>query len=202
MSLSSPTTLSIWNRALQLLGQPPVSADDEVSKAAEECTTCYEPTLRKCLEQHVWKFALKLASLAADSTAPDFGRGYSYTLPADYVVLAPDYEEDNFLGEDYEVEDGKIITDYGAPLQIRYVSLVTNPVKMPALFRELVSTEMAFAMCEAMTQSNNKKLALERDLPKVWAAARRHNARQGKSQTPLEGSWIDVRQGTTPRGVV
>ncbi len=193
MPTPAPSTLSIWNRALQLLGASRVNSLTDTSKNAVSCATCYDVVRDSVLEQHPWKFAIKLATLAADSPIPTFGRANSFTLPTDYICLAPDYEEDNTLATDYEVQNGKIYSNDSAPLYIRYVSRIENPILMPATFRELVSTEMAAAMCEELTQSNVKKRFIADELPKVWASARRFNARQGKAQFPPDGDWISKR---------
>lgn len=196
--MSAPSVVGIWNRALQLLGASRVQSISDTTKNAIACTTCYEATRDKLYEMHVWRFCIKLAELAADSPEPDWGRANSFTLPTDYMMLAPDYPEDNFLDKDFEIQNGKIFTDQDAPLYIRYVAQITDPVQMTPTFRELLSTEMAVAMCEELTQSNTKKMNLstgpDSPLERAWAAARRANGRQMRSQDPPEDPYITARR--------
>lgn len=191
--MAAPSIVGIWNRALQLLGAQRVQSTSDTVKNALACRACYEPIRDKLLEMHVWRFALKQASLAADSPAPDWGKAGSFTLPTDFMMLAPDYEEDQY-DKDWEIQDGKIFTDEGAPLLLRYVSKVTVPSIMTPTFRELLATEMAAAMCEELTQSNTKKVDLSDKVDKAWAAARRANARQMRSVTPPEDPFLTARR--------
>lgn len=191
--MAAASTVGIWNRALQLLGAERVESVDQTTRNANSCRACYESIRDALLEETVWRFSILQATIAADSPAPDWGKANSFTLPTDYIMLAPDFPEEASLDRDYEVQDGKIFSDFSAPLYIRYVSKVTDPTKMPASFRELVSTKMADAMCEEITQSNQKKVAMERAVEAAYKVARRANARQSLSQEPPTSSWISVR---------
>lgn len=191
--MAAASTVGIWNRALQLLGAERVESITQTSRNANSCRACYEPIRDALLEETVWRFSILQATIAADSPAPDWGKANSFTLPTDYIMLAPDFPEEASLDRDYEVQDGKIFSDFAAPLYIRYVSKVSDPAKMPASFRELVSTKMADAMCEEITQSNQKKVAMERAVEAAYKVARRANARQSLSQEPPTSSWISVR---------
>jgi hypothetical protein len=186
--------VGIWNRALQLLGASSVQSVSDTSKTGVECAKCYEVLRDKFLELHPFRFALEIATIAADNPAPDWGKTNSFTLPDDFLCLYADYEEYNSLDKDWEVQDGKIYTDDAAPLYIRYVAKVTDPNKMTPSFRELLSAGMADAMCEALTQSNSKKVAMERALDKAWKEARRANSRLTRSQSPPDDPYITARR--------
>lgn len=191
--MSAPSVVGIWNRALQLLGAARVQSTSDTTKNAISCNTCYEPIRDRLYESHVWRFSIQIATIAADDPVPDWGKANSFTLPSDFIMLAPDYEEDNALTKDWEVQDGKIFTDNDAPLYVRYVSKVTDPSKMSPLFREYLSHEMAVAMCEELTQSNTKKQLLMNETERVGGLARRANARLTRAQQPPESPWITAR---------
>lgn len=192
--MAAPSVVAIWNRALQLLGAARVQSTADTSKNAIACNACYEAIRDRLLETHPWRFAIKLASLAADDPSPDWGKANAFTLPSDFIDLAPEYEEDQSLDLDWEMQDGKIFTDNDAPLQIRYIAKVTDPSKMSPLFRELLATEMAVAMCEELTQSNTKRLALVNEVERVGGQARRANARKTRSQEGPESPWVTARR--------
>ncbi len=193
--MAAPSVVAIWNRALQLLGANSVQNISDTNKNALECAKCYDPIRQSVISSHPWRFALKISEpLAADSPAPGWGRANSFTLPTDYLMAAPDYPEDNDLETDYEVQEGKIYTDADAPLYIRYIADVTDPAKMPAFFRELLAHEMALAMCEALTQSNSKKVSLANtEVPRAWSMARRANSRQVRPQDPPDDPYLMAR---------
>jgi hypothetical protein len=185
--------VSVCNRALQMLGAKRITALDENSVNSRACNACIAAIRDALLEKHVWNCSIKRAILAADAIAPAWGRANAFTLPADFIKLAPDYPEDNWQARDYQIESGKIVTDFSAPLYIRYVGRITDVNQMPPLFRELWSTEMALAMCEELTQSNTKKQLLVDDAKKIIAEAKRSNAFQNVPATSAEDSWITCR---------
>jgi hypothetical protein len=192
---TTPSVVAVWNRALQLLGASSVQSTEDSSKNAVSCRKCYEPIRDKLLEQHIWRWAIKLAVLAADADPPDFGKSRSFTLPDDFIQLAPDYEEDNFVNfRDFEFQNGRVYTNDAAPLRIRYVYRVENVARMSPSFRELLAYEMALAMCEELTQSNLKKARLVEDCKREWSNARRANSRMTRSQVPPEDTYITARR--------
>lgn len=187
------SVVGICNRALQKLGAKRITAIDQDSVNARACNTCYEPIRDAELEDHDWNFAVEIASLAADSTEPAWGKSYRYALPSDFIRLCEDYEEDNVNTKDWVIQGRYIYTDESAPLYIRYIKRVTDPNEMTPLFREAVSSKMALELCEELSQSNVKKEALERGYTDVIRRAKKSNAFQRISQVPAEDTWVTVR---------
>lgn len=187
------SVVEICNRALQKLGAKRITALTDDSVNARACNFAYE-TLREAeLEKHPWVFAVKRAQLAADATEPEFGKQNSFELPSDYLRLLPQYPEDNFNSNDREIEGRKIVTNESAPLNIRYIASITDPNVMSPLFREALSTKIAFELCEELTQSNAKKESLRADYEIVIAEAKRKNAIIQIAQMPPEDPYITVR---------
>ena len=168
--------VGICNRALQKLGARRITSMTEDSVNARACNAAYEAVRDAMYRAHTWVFTTARASLAADSTAPDWGRQNSFTLPSDFIRLLDDYPERNTTDVDFEIEQNKILTNFDAPLEIRYVSRVTDPNIMDPLFREAFSTALAFELCEEITQSNTKKASLKEDLKDIIRDAKRVNA--------------------------
>lgn len=191
--MAAPSVVSICNRALQKLGVSRINAIDEDSNNARACERCYESLRDALLREFTCGFAIKRAELAAESPAPTWGRARAYPLPADYIALAPDYEEDATLARDYLIEDGKILSDWSDPLYIRYVSQVTDPNKMDALFRELLAHDMAIEMCEELTQSAKKRDALVRDRGAIESLAKRAQSKERPAVEAPDSSWVTSR---------
>ena len=59
--------VDIANRALQKLGAESIVSLTQDSENARACNLCYEPIRDAELRAHPWNFAIKRASLAADS---------------------------------------------------------------------------------------------------------------------------------------
>lgn len=184
---------SICNRAIQLLGAKRITSLSEDSRNARALNDAYEHVRDAELRRHPWSFAIKRASLAADSPAPSFGPTNSFTLPSDYLRLLPPDPEFHYNDLDWKIEGGSIYTYDSAPLRIRYVRQETNPVVMDPLFRESLAAALAVATCEAITQSNTKKADLEEDYSRIIAEARRTNAIETVSDEPPEDTWVTAR---------
>lgn len=183
------SVVEICNRALQKLGAKRISDIDEDSINARACKACYETLRDALLEAHPWSFAIQRFSLAADANAPSWGRANSFTVPTSTLRVLPPYPEDNSPYRDWIMEDKKILTDEGAPLDVRCVVQVTDANKMHVLFREALSTKMAFEMCEELTQSNTKKADLKDDLRTAIAEAKKRSAIESVPVESVKDTW-------------
>lgn len=185
--------VEICNRALQLLGAKTITSLTDNSSNAARCNLAYEPIKLAMLRSHTWSCAVKRAQLSADSTAPLFGKTRAFTLPADFVRLLPLDPEDVNNDDERQIEGRKIVSNESAPMDVRYIYDVTDPNEMDALFREVLSHNLAWNLCEDITNSNSKKDAIERGMEKVMAQARRANAIERASSKPPEDEWVTKR---------
>jgi hypothetical protein len=103
------------------------------------------------------------------------------------------YPEDLTNSHDWQVEGRKIYTDDSAPLNIRYVKQVTDPNQMDACFRESLAAEIAYELCEPLTQSNTKKNLLKGDKKDAIREAKRTNAIENVAAKPPEDTWVSSR---------
>ena len=164
--------VGICNRALQRVGAARITSLADDNKNARACNAAYEPLRDAALRAHPWSFAISRAALAADVTAPvgdgDELRSYRYPWPTDALrILLP---KDG--GVDWIVEGRYILSDWTAPLYVRYI---------------------AQEICEELTQSNNKKASAQQDMAAIVAEARRTNAIERLPASPPDGSWDTVR---------
>ncbi len=80
----------IANQALTLLGQGRIGdIDDESDDKAVVCKAHYEPLVELLLSLHTWQFATKKSQLTGTQT-PVNEWTYSYAMPADALIRAPD----------------------------------------------------------------------------------------------------------------
>lgn len=187
------SAVEICNRALQKLGAKRITSLLQDTPNARSCNVAYEAVRDGLLRDHNWNFAIKRATLAADSTAPTWGRASSFTLPSDFLCLAKDYPEDNALTKDWQIEGLSILTDDTAPLYVRYIWRVTDPNMMDSLFREALAARLACELCEEITQSNTKKQGLDADFEGIIQRAKNRNAIENIAAVPPEDDWITVR---------
>lgn len=191
---ASITKIGIINRGLQLLGQRAITSLSENSVGAREMLRAYDSIVLSELEDNVWKFSVKRASLPADAVVPQFGKKHSFAVPVGFLYLAPNettYQEPD--RRDWEIEGLSIFTDDDAPLNIRYVSSDIPESQYSPLFAEALATRLAIATCEVITNSNTKLQNLGSLYSDTVSRAKKRNALQKPpSKAPIQ-SWISVR---------
>ena len=183
------SAVQIVNRAIQKLGGKRITSLADDSTEARELNVGYADLRDAELRANRWKFAIKRTSLAADSDDPAWGYDYAYSLPSDYLRML-EVQDDH----DYRIEAGKILTDAGAPLYIRYVYRAEDPAQMDPLFRESLSARIAAEFCEKFTGSNTKIGAMMDWYKLTLAEARKINALEDPPEELREDSWITARQ--------
>lgn len=185
--------VQICNRGLQRLGAKRIVSLSDDSVNARACNVAYADLRDAELQAHPWIFAIERAELAASATAPDWGRANEFPLPSDFLRLHPDYEEDNSLTKDWDIEGRSILSDFSDPIFIRYIKRVTDPNVMHVLFREALSCKLAWQLCEEITQSNTKLADIRADYKDIIKEARRANAIQRRAASFPDSSWLTVR---------
>lgn len=144
--------VEIANRALTELGAGRISDPDEASEGARVIKALWSICRRYELAIHPWSFALTRTSLPAEGVTPAWGWGYQYILPADYLKM---YQvNDRYTRDSYSIENGRIVTDLGAPLFIRYVADKEDTAKWAAEFCEAFAMRLALRAAPRLTQSN------------------------------------------------
>jgi hypothetical protein len=185
--------VEIANRALQLLGAKRIVSLSEDSRNARAINAAFEPVKLAELRKHPWCFATKRVQLPASATAPAFTRANSFPLPSDFIRLLSQDPEVNFNDLDWIIEGRNIITNDGAPLDVRYIYDVTDPNEMDVLFRETLSAKLAEQLCEEITQSNTKMATASAVYKESIAEARKANAIEKIAEKPPEDEWVTVR---------
>lgn len=169
--------VDIFNLALKMLGATRVSSPTENSKNAKECLDVYDMLRRSELRKKpAWNFAIKNVQLPASSTPPLFDMAYSYPLPSDFIAMHAPFDKANYNDRDWVVEAGQIYTDYGSPINVRYVSDVQDVSKFDPLFVEALAAKIAATISDSITQSNSKMAAAEERYKRAIAEARKANS--------------------------
>lgn len=199
--MSSKT--SIANRALAKLGDERILLlTDEVS-SARLLNGMFDEVRDAELRKRRWKFAIKRTALVALADAPAWGYDYQYPLPSDYlgmIQVNEFYARPGMGGvAPYSIEGGRILTNYEAPLKIRYVARVENTGLWDPLFVEAFACKLAMEACEALTQSETK---FNRCAQMYAEALRDASFQDAIEKAPDElpaGSWLDSRGGSDYR---
>lgn len=196
------SVVDVMNRGLSKLGTDRVVSRLDDNKRAREMDACYDSLRDAELCANRWRFSLKRASLTALSSAP-IGTQFTleYQLPTDclqlvqvgefYVPSLTDYR----LSDEapFSVEGRKILTNFPAPLFIRYVSQVTDPNQFDACFIESLGAMLGQQTCEALTGSSTKKDDLMKDYAFWIDRAITANAIETPPQAVADDAWIVAR---------
>jgi hypothetical protein len=146
----------IGNRALEFLGQGPVTSIDSSQPAAKALRRVYDESRRSILEEHPWSFAKKRASLPASGATPEWGYSRGVPVPSDYIRLIAIKEEPAFDIEADPTGTQWIVTNAAAPLDIIYIYDVEDTGRYPSSFVDAFAARLAFDVCEDIAQSNSK----------------------------------------------
>lgn len=211
---STTTQTSIANRALQLLGSPPISSINENSRGARAMLVAYTPVLMSELRKNYWNFAIKRAQLAADAQGPAFGKSNYFTLPPDFLDLAPPDMVFGVAGGgtlagnqilagtpiitgspilDWQIEGNKIATNQVAPLNVRYISSAVTESLFDPCFDEAFSAALAMDCCEDITQSNTKLQNVSKMYEDAIEIAKKRNAFEGRPIQPPTDTYVIAR---------
>lgn len=143
------TQLDIINTALVSLGAEPVQSLAENSAHARAAKAFWNLALLATLRAHPWNFAISRKVLAPQATAPAFGFGYSFQLPADWLrTLSADVDS-------YKQEGSTILCDQ-MTVNLRYVRLVDDPARFDALFGDALAAHLACKLAIPLTQSSSQ----------------------------------------------
>ncbi|TXI93648.1 MAG: hypothetical protein E6Q33_02735 [Neisseriales bacterium] len=192
----------ILNGALIHIGEQTVLTADDTTNAGRKFIQIYPTARDALLRAHSWNFAITRASLAALADAPDWGYQYQYQLPSDCLKLVQvnDYAlniNNGFYNQTttsaYKLEGKKILTNFEAPLKIRYVQRVTDTSMFDDSFVEMLSIKIAMKLVEFL---KNDSAMLDR-LGQLHKEAKRDalkaNAIEKAPTSQVDGDWIMSR---------
>jgi hypothetical protein len=194
--MASPTDIA--NRALQKIGATRIMSMDDTGKNAGECRACYEILRDAELRRHPWSFAMVRAGLPALDVTPSWGFDNAFGTPTDLLRLveidgASFWDATNYRSDSrppFRIEDGQILTDLGAPLNIRYLKRETDSTRFDPCFVEVLACRMAAELAEPITSSLPKKQLVLGEYKDAIREAKRLDAIEAPPQEAPDDSWI------------
>jgi len=198
----STSDVAICNRALHKLGAGTITSLSENKEKARVMNVAFEPVRRAELRRHRWRFSIKRASLAALAAAPDSDYSFQYQLPNDFLRLIEGGALTNMADLTdfrasstalYSVEGGKILTNIGAPLPIRYIADITDASLFDSCFVESFAARLALESVERITESTTKRADLAQDYRTSIREATRANALEVAAESSADSEWVTAR---------
>lgn len=159
--------VSICNYALTKLGVSPVMNLDDGSKQAQFCKRLYAPTRDSLLQEHLWKFAMRRASLNLLADKPAFEWCNAFSLPVDClrVVQMNGYYSSERPGE-FAIEGNTLLTN-ATNADIRYISDSADPKTFHPLFCEALALKLASALAGPIAGSHELSKAFISELENI-----------------------------------
>lgn len=186
------SAVAICNRALDLLGQPPIAAFTDASKTAAACSRAYEPSRDAVLRSYPWNSATTRVALPALATAPAWGFARQFPLPTDCLRVLD--SEGDLAGVVWRREGNRILTDTTAPLRIRYIAQVTDPAQFDPMLADVIAAHIASQIAYAITGSNETAARMLALYERVHRDARAMDAREQSQDEELGAdTWLNSR---------
>lgn len=152
------TDITICNGALARLGESSI-ADFTSSDKAIKCGALYPKYSNMLLTMYPWHFARKKSGGLTQSTTPDNVYDYSYTLPADFLMLHNAYNSGESgavpLSNGYEIFGTEIYTNETS-LYIDYIYTVDED-NWPDYFQVFAMTALASLFAFPITDDAEKE---------------------------------------------
>lgn len=189
--------VSIANRALTKLGADRILLLTDETQAARTIYSMFYDVRDAEIRRYTWKFSIKRTSLSALVSPPAWGYQYQYPLPSDYLGLVQVnefYARPRDRKAPWSVEGGNILTDFEAPLKLRYKSRVENPALYDPLFVEVFACKLAMEACETLTQSGSKYDVAAQGYKFALSEAARQDALENPPEEFAWGSFLDARE--------
>lgn len=162
------TKLSIYNHALLLMKERRLATLTEDRESRRVLDEFYDQCVQFCLEQGMWKFAMRGVSIAQSGSGL-YGFTYKFDKPNDFIHLfsaseAADYDPPLVYGF---VDEADIFYGNVTPLRVRYSSNHATLgggllADWPQGFAEYVATELAAWSAYAITGNERVAMMLDR----------------------------------------
>ena len=183
------TKISIWNRALRLLGGQRIAATTEDNEAARILTDIWDDILVEALAVYPWNFAIKRASLDLLDVAPIFGYTNAFQLPVDCLRVLNTKNDD----EEWKREADTLVTDEGT-CKIRYIALITDVAKYSPGFCSALAIRLASEIAFPLTNNQNMAIEKFKEYEMKIKFLTSLEGKEGTREFIEDDSWIDERE--------
>lgn len=185
----------IYNAVLDRLAEESVLSTTDEKAVARWLNRNYALQRDVLLTRHTWNFALTRRSLAAETKKPDFEWMYSYVIPEDCLRVLPVTTDGgrNSPPIPFVVEGTKILTNKGAPLNVRYIFRQKDPATYSPVFVDLLAQILAATFAYWVTGKASFAKQLMDISTNAYNDATRIDSLEGLPEEPYDDEIIMVR---------
>jgi len=186
--------INVCNQALMKIGAKRITAFDDATVEARDCSASYATSRDQVLEAFPWSFAKRRSIRTAATDTPAFGYSYQYVLPSDCLkVLSIQADPSKGKEPDWTVEGNYLLTNE-EEVFMHYTARVEDATHFSPSFIRALSLYLAAHF--AMSISKSAKLANELEdkyIRYIEREAMVINARQSNETTYQDNAYVDAR---------
>ena len=196
------SNVAIANLALTKLGDLRILNLTDNTKPAREVNAVFDMARDYLQRRFSWRYCIKRANLAADTSTPLWDWSYQYPIPSDclrILQVGQYYPTPNLSdlissgGQEYVLEGKYILSNQAGPLKLRYLSRVTDPVQFDTAFDMAFSAYLAYLVAEPLTASAEQKQMAYNDYRNAIKDAVIANAIENPPESLADQTWILAR---------
>ena len=186
---------TIYNMAIGLVGGNKVLSPADDTVEAEECNIYYDVARSFCLESRDWTFAAGTRQLAQNAVAISTEFAYSYTLPADCLVVRVVSDSADLVGTiTYQKDGNSIITD-SATVHVKYTKNITTTALFSPSFQTAVAHKLAEFISPVLTGDKTLKRALMNESDSLIESGGAIDGMQGSPKRAFASRLLRARSG-------
>lgn len=182
-----PSDVEICNRALKMIGHSKIGTLNDITEAAQTCSTLLQGTIDEVLRAYNWNCATERASLAQLSETPAFGYAYYFALPEGCLRVLQ--MED--LSYKFKVEGKKLLTDE-ATAKILYIKRISVN-DMDSMCQAALVTRLAWDLSLSLAKDKGMQDRIEKRFALRKAEAEQVDAQEGTPEEVVVPTWTDAR---------
>jgi hypothetical protein len=189
------TPETIFNGALDLVGERPILSLVEQRKEVRWLVRNYSRYVQSSLRQDVWNFALELWTLNQSPTAPAFRWKYAYYLPNGWLRVLPlTYDGDpNGQPIKHAVMSNQLLTNQDNPTKALLIMDRQDPGEWDPLFANLVIARLGHGLAHALTHKASYVQLAKQSVDEAYEIAQLANAFEGSPGETEQHDVIRVR---------
>lgn len=181
------------------MGETRPSALSDDTALAEGISALWDMVRDALIAQAAWHDFIERTSLAADATAPAWGYDYAYSFAGNVVrplQIGPYYVgvslSDNRQSEEseYRIEQRKILTNLGAPLDVKWLINSTEIGLWQPCFAKLMAADLAETLNPRITESEAVSQRLAQWRFRAWSEANFANAIEDPPEPLADSDWL------------
>ena len=187
---SSSSEIDIINRALAKIGDQRITSRTDNVNRARIMDSLYDGVRDELLRECPWNFATRRDTLSADPTAPVYGWGTAFLVPADLLYMVS--TENNSA---YRLEGNKILSNQENSLKITYIRRITDPTQFDTGFAETLAIKLAYEGAPNIAADGALEERLFRDYNLKLIRAKKADGQEDDPREYPVDDWELARNG-------